>query len=96
MLSIGPAGEEIGTFTSNRCSLPESQGIDCTNVCCAVLKAFPSTLMAYEVFESRRDMVTVTLENEEPPGQSTLRPNRVEITSNLGLFRILWPGAEVP
>jgi|SRR5580658_4643985 hypothetical protein len=96
VLSIGPADEEMGTLTSNRCSLPEPHGIDCTNDCDADPKAIPSTLMAYEPSESTRNMVTVTLENEELPGQSTLKPNRVEIANDVEFLRMLWPGAEVP
>ena len=77
VLPIDPAGVEIGTFTSNLCSPPEPQGIDWTKVCAADPNVVPSMLMASERSASRRDMVTVTREEEELPGQSTLNPNRV-------------------
>jgi hypothetical protein len=41
-------------------------------------------------------MVTFTRDDDELPGQSTLRANRVEITKDPDIFRLLAPGADVP
>jgi hypothetical protein len=96
VLPIDPAGVETGTSTSRLCSPVEPQGMDCTRVRAADLTAVPSMVMRCEDAASRRDMVTLTLENGALPGQSTLNPNRVETTNELEVFWLLSPGAEVP
>ena len=96
MLPIDPDGVETGTSTSRRCSPAEPQGMDCSKVCAAGLTVVPSMVMACDGAPSRRDMVTLTLENGALPGQSTLNPNRVETTSEPEVFWLLSPGAEVP
>jgi hypothetical protein len=96
VLPIDPAGVETGTSTSRRCSPAEPQGMDCTKVRVADPTAFPSMVMACEGAASSRDMVTLTVEDGALPGQSTLNPNRVEITNDRELFWLLSPGAEVP
>ena len=96
MLPIDPAGVETGTSTSRRCSPAEPQGMDCSKVAAADLTVVPSMVMACEGAPSRRDMVTLTLENGALPGQSTLNPNRVETTSEREVFWLLSPGAELP
>src|ERR1700674_4148473 len=96
VLPIDPAGVETGTSTSRRCSPAEPQGMDCTRVRAANPTLVPSIEMACEGVESKRDMVTSTLEDAGLPGQSTFSENRVEITNDLEVFWLLSPGAEVP
>src|SRR6202035_2660800 len=90
VLPIDPDGVETGTSTSRRCSAAEPQGMDCSKVCAADLTVVPSMVMACEGAPSRRDMVTLTIENGALPGQSTLNPNRVETMSDREVFWLLW------
>jgi len=96
VLPIDPAGVETGTSTSSRCSPKEPQVMDGIKVCGADPTVVPSTEMTCEGAASRRDMVTLTWDNAELPGQSTLNANRVEITNDLGFFLLVSPGAEAP
>ena len=96
VLAIAPAGVETGTSTSSRCSPTEPQVMDSIKVCAADPTVVPSTEMACEVAASRRDMVTLTFEDAELPGQSTRNANRVEITNDLEFLWLVSPGAEAP
>jgi len=70
--------------------------MDCARVRAAVPRVVPSIAMPYEDAASRRDMVTFTRDDDELPGQSTLRANRVEITKDPDILRLRSPGADVP
>jgi len=96
VLPIDPAGVEIGTSTSSRCSAAEPQGMDWTKACGEDPRVAPSMLMACEAAASRRDTVTLTWEDGELPGQSIFNANRVEITNDPEFLRLLSPEAEVP
>ena len=93
LLPSNPAGATIGMSTSNRCSPSEPQDIDWVNVCAEESNVVPSMRMAGNVSPSRRDMVTLTLEEEEVAGHSTRSAKRVEMTNDLLFFDMLWPGA---
>jgi hypothetical protein len=95
VLPIDPAGVETGTSTSSRCSPAEPQGMDWTNVCAADPSVVPSMVMACEAAASRRDTDTLTLEDDELPGQSTFKANWVEITNDPEFWCLLWPEARV-
>jgi hypothetical protein len=93
---MDPAGVEIGTSTSSRCSPPEPQGMDCTKIVAADPTVVPSMVIACEGAASSRETVTFTLEEAELPEQSTFNANLVEMTNDLELVWLLTPGAEVP
>src|SRR5580704_9160707 len=80
VLPITPAGVEMGTSTSILCSPLEPQAMDCSKVCGAETTVVPSTAIACEAAESMRDMLTITWEDDELPGQSTRNIKRVVIT----------------
>ena len=92
VLPIGPAGVETGTSTSSRCSPPEPQGMDGTNVCAVGPRAIPSMAMACEADASRRETVRFTWEDEFP-GQSTFNANRVETTNDPEFFWLVSPSS---
>jgi hypothetical protein len=96
VLPIGPAGVETGTSTSNRCSPLEPQAIDGAKICAVDPNVVPSMAMACEGPASVRAMLTFTREDHGLPGQSTLIANRVEITSDPVVFRLLSPAAGAP
>ncbi len=70
--------------------------MDCAKGCGAIPNAVPSMEMACEAAPSRRDMVTLTWEDDELPGQSIFNAKRVEITNEVEFFWLVSPGADVP
>src|ERR1700678_3794891 len=96
LLPIDPASVEIGISTSGLCSPAEPQGMEGTSVCTANPTVVPSMEIAWDEAASRRDIVRLTRDDEELPGQSTLKVNRVEITNDPAVFWLVSPGAEVP
>jgi hypothetical protein len=86
----------MGTSTSILCSPLEPQAMDCSKVCGAETTVVPSTAIACEAAESMRDMLTITWEDDELPGQSTRNIKRVVITNAPGFFCRLSPAAAVP
>ena len=74
----------------------EPQGMDCRKGCAVVPSLIPSMARACVAAASVRSMVTFTCDEDELPGQSTFSANRVEITNDLAVRLLLWPGAEAP